>query len=99
MRERYSEEKGHLMVKGTDSLSASKMEWIIKRSKGESAFGVKGSRIFEMKILRDGKVTAEYERGWIKKPLTDDEKTALCMSYLLQTYGKEKKREKVKNDA
>ena len=88
MKTVYPEEKGNLVINGC------KMEWIFRRSKGESAFGVRGSRIFELKILKDGKVTLEYGRGYKAEPDKEDEETALCLSYVIDNYGRNKKKEK-----
>ncbi len=84
MKKVYPDEYGKTMINGV------KMEWRFKRSKSESAFGIRGSRIFELEIKRDGKVTALYERGWAKRIGKDDEETTLCLEHILGTYGKEK---------
>ena len=78
-------ENGELMVNGH------KMTFTMKRSKGESAFGVRGSRIFELEIKKDGNVSGHYERGWIKRIPDEDEESALFLSFLVDKYGKAKK--------
>ena len=88
MKDRYPEEKGKLTINGH------KMQWSIRRSRNESAFGIRGSRIFDLTILKDGKMAAEYGWGWSKKIAPDDKESALCLSHLIQTYGKEKRKEK-----
>ena len=82
----YPEEKGKTMINGMN------MEWSLRRSKSESAFGIRGSRIFEMTIRRNGMESAVYNRGWEKRIDKDDEETTLCMEYLLDRFGKEKRR-------
>ena len=90
MRTVYPEEKGKMDINGH------RMEWILRRSKGESAFGIRGSRVFALKILKDGKKTLEYERGYSMnlKPDQEDEETTLCLNYVLDRYGRAKKKEK-----
>lgn len=88
MRDRYPEEKGKLQINGHQ------MEWVMRRSKGESFFGVRGGRIFKLLIKKDGEVTLEYERGYSKKPESEDEETSLCLSHLIEKYGRIKKKEK-----
>lgn len=82
--------KGYPDEYGKTTINGQKMEWRLKRSKGESVFGIRGSRIFELGIKRNGSVSAEYERGWVKQIPKDDEETALCLEHILNTYGKEK---------
>ena len=84
----YPEEKGSVMINGH------KMEYVMKRSKGESCFGIQSSRIFFLKLDKDGKSTADYDRGYSLKPDKEDEETALCISYLVDRYGRNKKKEK-----
>ena len=88
MKTRYPEEKGKIELNGH------KMEWTFKRSKGESAFGIRASRIFELEIKRDGAVTLAYGRGMSIRPEKDDEETALCLNHVINTYGRNKKKEK-----
>ena len=88
MKTIYPEEKGNLEVHGC------KMRWIFRRSKGESAFGIKGSRIYELKIYKDDKLTLEYERGYSIRPKDEDFETNVTLKHLLETFGKEKRKEK-----
>lgn len=84
MKKVYPDEYGKTTINGQ------KMEWRFKRSKSESAFGIRGSRIFELEIKRNGMVSAAYERGWTKQIAKDDEESPLCLEHILKTYGKEK---------
>ena len=70
MKKVYPDEYGKTTINGH------KMEWRFKRSKSESIFGIRGSRIFELEIKRDGIVTAEYGRGWAKLMSKDDEESS-----------------------
>lgn len=92
MKKVYPQENGKTTINGH------KMEWTFRRSKGESVFGIQGSRIFELEIKRDGAVSAEYAHGWSKRISKDDEESALCLEHLLNTYGKEKRKEKKDDD-
>jgi hypothetical protein len=88
MKKVYPEEKGKLTINGKQ------MEWKMTRSKGESAFGIRGSRIFQLIVAKDGRITLMYDRGYSVKPENEDEETALCLSHLIERYGKEKRKEK-----
>ena len=88
MKKVYPDEYGKATINGH------KMEWRIKRSKNESAFGIRGSRIFELELKRDGVVSGEYGRGWSKQISKDDEESTLCLEHILNTFGKEKRKEK-----
>lgn len=90
MKSVYPEEKGSVQINGH------KMEYVMRRSKGESAFGIQGSRIFALEIKRDGVITGTYEHGWSKKIDKDDEESTLCLQFLIKTYGREKRKEKKK---
>ena len=90
MKNVYPDEYGKTTINGV------KMEWRFKRSKGESIFGIRGSRIFELEMKRDGIVSGSYSRGWTKKINKDDEESALCLEHILNTYGREKRKEKEK---
>lgn len=83
MRNVYPEEKGAIVINGFN------MEWTMRRSKGESAFGIRGSRIFELTIKKDGAVTGEYNRAWGRKIDNEDEESILCLNLLLDSYGKQ----------
>ena len=88
MKTVYPEEKGKVSINGH------KLEWVLRRSKSESAFGIRGSRIFELTIIKDQKTTLEYGRGYTIKPNQEDEETVLCLSMLIDKYGREKRKEK-----
>lgn len=89
----YPEEKGSVVINGHQ------MSWILRRSKGESAFGIRGSRIFELTLMKDGKEVAKYNKGWdaSNPPLFHDNETKLCIDHLVQTFGREKKKVKESN--
>lgn len=74
--------------KGSIEINGHKMEFVMRRSKAESAFGVRGSRIFELEMKKDGEVTGKYSRGWTKQVPKEDEETALFLSYLVDKYGR-----------
>lgn len=88
MKTVFPEEKGKIVINGHQ------MEWVFRRSKSESAFGIRGSRIFELTLNKDGKKTLEYVRGYYLKPDQEDEETILCLSMLIDKFGKQKERRK-----
>lgn len=88
MKTHYPEEKGSIDIQGH------KMSWTMRRSKTESAFGIRGSRIFELKLMRDGQLAGEYDKGWSMKPLSDDDASSICVGYLVDKYGKNEKKKK-----
>ena len=84
----YPEEKGSVMINGY------KFDYAMKRSKGESCFGIHSSRIFSLKLDKDGKRVADYERAYTLRPDKEDDETACCINYLVDRYGRIKKKEK-----
>ena len=94
MKTVYPEEKGKITIQGH------KMEWVLRRSKGASAFGIRGSRIFMLDIFRDGQKTLGYGRGrdLSIKPDKEDEETEMCLSYLIDKFGREKRKEKIREN-
>ena len=79
---------------GQITINGSRMSWVMKRSKGESIFGIHGSRIFELELKKDGKTTGIYEKGWTKPISNEDEASILCLRYLTDKFGKEKAKKK-----
>lgn len=84
----YPDEKGSIVINGQ------KFNWIMKRSKGESAFGIQGSRIFELKLFREDILIGSYAHGWEKRINPEDEDGILCLQHLMTTYGREKRKER-----
>ena len=83
MKKAYPDEYGKTTINGE------KMEWRFKRSKGESFFGIRGSRIFELEITKNGKVTGVYKKGWTQQIQDEDEESALLLGFLVDKYGKD----------
>ena len=81
----YQPENGSIVINGR------KMEWVMKRSKVESAFGIRRSRIFYLELKKDGQVVGLFDKGWrIDKRIDkDDEEASLCLSYLVDKFGKD----------
>lgn len=88
MKTVYPEEKGSIKIQDHN------MRWTLRRSKGESCFGINGSRIFELSIYKDDVLVLLYMRGYSRKPDKSDEATQVCLKYLLDKFGKEKRKEK-----
>lgn len=84
----YQTESGSIVI------NHCRMSWNLKRSKGESCFGIQGSRIFELELKKDNTVIGLYNRGWDKKVTDEDEEGALALSYILRNYGKEKEKKR-----
>lgn len=81
-------ERGALVINGY------KMTYAMLRSKAESAFGVRGSRIFDLEIKKDGVTTGRYSRGWTKQIDSEDEESTLFLSYLVDKFGKNRLKKK-----
>lgn len=93
MKKHQPTEKGKMEILGHE------MFWEMIRSKTRSAFGIQQSRIYELNLYRDGTMVADYKNKWIRVPNAEDEAANLCLSYLIEHYGSEKKiKEKKKND-
>lgn len=84
----YPQETGEIVINGH------RMSWTMRRSKGESIFGIHGSRIYELEIRKDDKVTGEYERGWTQKIDNEDDESAICLSFLIDKYGRNRQKKK-----
>lgn len=84
----YPKERGEMTINGH------KMAWVMTRSRNESAFGVRGSRIFALELTKDDAASGTYEKGWVKGIDKDDEETALCLSYLVDRFGRETPKKK-----
>lgn len=72
------------------------MSWTMNRSKAPSAFGIRGSRIFCLELKKDGKTIGKYNHGWDIScmPDKDDEEANLCISYLVDKFGKDVSKKK-----
>lgn len=89
-KQHYANESGEIVI------NKQKMSWTMKRSKTASAFGIRGSRIFYLELKKNDKVIGLYDRGWdISKRLDkDDEEGNLCLSYLVDKFGKDTPKKK-----
>lgn len=89
-KQHFPNENGEITINGH------KMSWTMKRCRTASAFGLHGSRIFCLELKKDGKVIGKFDHGWDmgKKPDKDDEEAALCVSYLIDKFGKDSPRKK-----
>lgn len=79
----YANETGEMTIHGA------RMAWTMKRSKTESAFGIRGSRIFYLELKKNGMVIGSYDRGWTKQISKEDEEGSLCLSFLVDKFGKQ----------
>ena len=60
--------------------------WVKSFDEG-SEWGINGGRISKLTIKIDGKITANYDRGWDIEPAEDDEATQIAYCILLQNYN------------
>ena len=51
----------------------------VKHYEEPSEFGINGGRISKLMIKIDGKITANYDRGWDIYPTTKEAELALCI--------------------
>ena len=84
--------------KGKMTINGKEMRWEMIRSKSPSAFGIHGSRIFELNLYRDGTIVADYNKRWLTPVSSEDEEANLCLSYLIERYGGEKKKKEKKDE-
>lgn len=91
MKKTHFPNEGGLIV-----INGHNMTWVMKRCKTASVFGVRGSRIFYLELRKDGRLIGKYDRGWdiSQKPDKDDEEANLCISYLIDKYGKDAPKKK-----
>jgi hypothetical protein len=83
--------KNAIVEKGKTEINGHQMSWEILRSEKPSAFGIQQSRIYELNLYRDGTLTADFNKKWIKVPYVEDEESHMCIQSLVEKYGKEKK--------
>ena len=81
-------EKGSLTINGHE------MSYEMMRSKTPSIFGIHGSRIYELNLYRDGTLTADYNRKWLRVPYVEDEESQLAINELINRFGKESVKKK-----
>lgn len=82
-KQHFQPERGSLVI------NKQKMAWNMQRSKSSSAFGIRGSRIFELEITKNGKITGVYKKGWTQQIQNEDEESALLLGFLVDKYGKD----------
>ena len=63
--------QGQIKLRGTT------VDFVIKVFEEGSDFGINGGRISKLQIRIGSKISANYDRGWDKKPTTSVEKEAL----------------------
>ena len=90
MLRQFNPEKGSMDIQGHH------MVYEMVRSKEPSVFGIEQSRIFELNLWRDGTLTADYNRKWLKAPYPEDDASHMAIQTLIKDYGqvKQKKRKK-----
>ena len=83
---------------GVITINGHSMSWTMKRCRTASAFGLRGSRIIWIELKKDSKVIGKFDHGWdiSCKPDKDDEEASLCISYLVDKYGKDSPKKKKK---
>lgn len=79
---------------GKVTINGHVMSWILRRSKTESFFGIRASRVWYLEIKKDGNVVGVYDRGWTTQIPKEDDESAICLSYILDKYGKAKVKKK-----
>lgn len=89
-KQHYANEHGEMTINGH------KMAWVMKRCRNASAFGLRSSRIFYLEIYKDGKKIGVFDRGWELgcRPDKEDEEASLCLSYLVDKFGKDQPKKK-----
>lgn len=93
MAKHFTPEKGNFEIQGHS------IHYEMIRSQDPSIFGIQGSRIFELNLWRDGTLTVDYNKKWIKIPYGEDEISHLALQQLIEKFGqakpKKEKKEKV----
>ena len=59
--------------------------WVKHFGEPSKQYGINGGRISKLMIKVDGKVTANYDRGWDTEPLDEPARLACCI--LLDNYN------------
>ena len=84
MSRNFTPEKGNFEIQGHS------IHYEMVRSQEPSAFGIQGSRIFELNLWRDGTLTVDYNRKWIKIPYGEDDVSHMALQQLVDKYGQAK---------
>ena len=85
--------------KGSFEINGHRIDYELVRAKENSPVGIRGSRIVEMNLYRDGTLTVDYNRKWLRTPFVDDEVSELAIEKLVQKYGAESNRKERKRRA
>jgi len=62
---------------GSIKVGGSTISYWIKSFEEESQFGIDKGRISKLMLKRDGKIIANYDRGWDVMPVDSEAETAL----------------------
>ena len=72
-------------VKGTKRKHIACHYWVKHYDEPSETYGIDGGRISKLMIKVNGKITANYDRGWDVEP--EDEATHMAYAILLHNYN------------
>ncbi len=72
-------------VKGTKREHIACHYWVKHYNEPSETYGIDGGRISKLMIKVNGKITANYDRGWDVEP--EDEATQMAYAILLHNYN------------
>ena len=72
-------------VKGTKRKHITCHYWVKHYDEPSETYGIDGGRISKLMIKINGKITANYDRGWDVEP--EDEATQMAYAILLHNYN------------
>ena len=65
--------------KGSIKVHDSIIHYWVKHFEEGSVFGIDGGRISKLMLNRDGRIIANYDRGWDIEPADEDTEVALAI--------------------
>ena len=76
---RYSKGKGYAKMwkEGSIKVNGESFHYWMKQYDEGSQYGIDGGRISKLMLKRDGKIVANYDRGWDIEPADPDTQIAL----------------------
>ena len=72
-------------VKGSKGKHIACHYWVKHYDEPSETYGIEGGRISKLMIKINGKITANYDRGWDVEP--EDEATQMAYAILLHNYN------------
>ena len=81
----YKNDAKRLWHEGSIRVNGDLFHYWVKQYDEKSQYSIDGGRISKLKLMRDGKITCEYDRGWAVEP--EDWNTEMAYETLIREYN------------